>query len=94
MKPLKITPVAFNEIQTAIEYYNRQTKGLGEKFRNEIVRSFAKIRKMPKASSFLYDTVRYKVVAKYPFIITYEELDDSIAILHIFNVFRNPENMQ
>ena len=88
-KIISITPEALDDLQQAIDYYNEQLQGLGIRFEGNVNDTFGKIQKMPKAASFAYDTVRYKVVEDFPFIITYEELDNLIAILRIFNTHQD-----
>jgi len=88
-KIISITPKALEDLQQAIDYYNEQLQGLGIRFEGNVNDTFGKIQKMPKAASFAYDTVRYKVVEDFPFIITYEELDNLIAILRIFNTHQD-----
>ena len=45
-------------------------KGLGRRFEHTVNSALQKIGNAPDAASFAYDTVRYKVVDKFPFIIT------------------------
>lgn len=69
---IKITPSAFNDIQNSFDYYNKQKNGLGKKFNSDIQKTFTNLKKVPQSGSFLYDTVRYKVLKKFPYIIIYE----------------------
>ena len=45
---------------------------------------------MPASSSFAYDSVRYKVIQKFPYIILYETHNDHIVVLRIFNTHQQP----
>lgn len=92
-KIISITPTALDDLQQAIDYYNEQLQGLGIRFEDNVNDTFGKIQKMPQAASFAYDTVRYKVVEDFPFIITYEELDNLIAILRIFNTHQDEDKI-
>ena len=69
---IKITPTAFNDLQNSIDYYNKQQKGLGIKFNNVIQITFIELKKEPASGSFIYDSVRYKVIKKIPYIILYD----------------------
>lgn len=82
------------DLQDAVVYYNRQQAGLGRRFEKIIKQSFKRIQQMPQAASFVYDTIRYKVVDKFPFIITYEETGDTIVILRVFNELQNPQKLK
>jgi plasmid stabilization system protein ParE len=87
---VKITPTAFNDLQKAIEYYNQEQKGLGKKFHTAVKLMFAQLLKVPASGSFMYDTVRYRVMKTYPYIILYELDDNTIKIYRIFNTSQNP----
>ncbi|HRP88678.1 MAG TPA: type II toxin-antitoxin system RelE/ParE family toxin [Edaphocola sp.] len=89
MLKINLSDDAKNDLQEYAKYFNRIQIGLGQKFEKEINKTFKKIQKMPQAASFAYDTVRYKVVEVFPFIITYEELETNIAILRIFNTHQD-----
>jgi len=92
-KIISITPKALEDLQQAIDYYNEQLSGLGIRFENKVNDTFGKIQQMPQVASFAYDTVRYKVVEDFPFIITYEELETSIAVLRIFNTHQDSNKL-
>lgn len=87
---IKITPTAFNDLQKAIEYYDGEQKGLGKKFHTEVKKMFEKLIIVPASGSFVYDTVRYRVMHKYPYIILYELDENIIKIYRIFNTSQNP----
>lgn len=87
---IKITPTAFNDLQKAIEYYNSEQKGLGKKFHSAVKSMFAQLIKVPASGSFMYDTVRYRVIRKYPYIILYELSKNNINIYRIFNTSQYP----
>lgn len=88
---IKVTPTAFNDLQKAIDYYNEQQKGLGKKFNLAIREIFAQLKKVPKAGSFMYDNVRFRVLKQFPFILLYELLEDeTIIVYRIFHTSLNP----
>lgn len=66
---IKITPKAFSDIESAIEYYNKVQTGLGKKFNTAIEIIFNQLKNTAASGSFLYDNIRYKVVKKFPFIL-------------------------
>jgi hypothetical protein len=76
-----------------IDYYNKQQKGLGKRFSETINNTILKIQELPQSASIAFDTVRYKVVGNYPYIITYEYDRDAIFILRIFNTHQHPESL-
>jgi len=83
---IKLTPTAFNDLQKAIDYYNEQQKGLGKKFDRAVREIFAQVQKVPKSGSFMYDSVRFRVLKQFPFIILYEFVENkTIIIYRVFN---------
>jgi len=64
---------------------------LGRRFEKEVRQISRKIQDAPQAASFAYDTVRYKVMDKFPFIILYEQQDKYITILRVFNTHKDIE---
>lgn len=91
MRMLKISPTALSDIQKGIDYYNIQQKGLGKRFLNAINDTFQKIQNMPQSASVAFDTVRYKVIPSFPYIIIYEFDDRNIHVFRIFNTYQNPD---
>ena len=91
---LKITPSALRDLHSGIAWYNTKAKGLGGRFHKAIQNAFDRIAAEPQSASFLYNTVRYKPVETFPYIIVYEELEGGIvAVLRIFNTYLNPESI-
>lgn len=88
---IKLTPTAFNDLQKAIDYYNEQQKGLGKKFKLAIREMLVQLKKVAKAGSFMYDTVRFRVLKQFPFIILYELLENkTVVVYRIFHTSLNP----
>ena len=88
---LKITPTAFNDLQDSIDYYNKQQKGLGKIFKAAVILTFNELKVIPTSGTFMYHSVRYKIIKKFPHIILYELLEkDIIAIYRIFNTHQKP----
>ena len=87
---LKITPKARDDMQRGINYYNDQQKGLGKRFASVIKETIANVKKMPLAASLIYEGERYKVVAKFPYVIFYRVAGNVILISRIFNTHQQP----
>ena len=88
---IKISSKAFSDIQHAIDYYNKAQSGLGKRFNIAIDIIFNQLKNTPASGSFLYDSVRYRVVNKFPFIIIYEIVEEKfIYVYRIFNTNQNP----
>lgn len=82
---LTLSPSAIEDIRAGIGWYNSQLPGLGDKFEQTINATFLRIKKQPFAASFAYDSVRYKVVGQFPYIVLYETIKSTVFILRVFN---------
>jgi plasmid stabilization system protein ParE len=88
---INITPAALDDLQSGIDYYNTQKKGLGKRFLERIHNSLTRIRENPLAASIAYNDVRYKVIETFPYVILYNVNDDRIIILRVFNTHLQPK---
>jgi len=89
---ISITPTAADDISVAIEYYNALATDLGYRFADVIGAYLERIAITPTASAVRYKNVRCKLVARFPFLITYtiDETNRSVSILRIFNTYQEP----
>jgi hypothetical protein len=52
--------------------------------------TLADIKKMPSSASIAYGNTRYKVVAKFPYVILYRIQGNIIFIARVFNTYQQP----
>ena len=91
MKPSKtFHRLAEIELNEAAEYYERERSGLGRAFLNEIERAIHSILEHPEGSPLVAETVRRKLVRRFPYGILYSVRKDGIRILAIMNLKRRP----
>jgi hypothetical protein len=64
---LSFTPAATDHIKDIALWYNKQLKGLGKRFKDNLKIELTQIKKNPFSRSFRYDEVRYAVVNKFPY---------------------------
>lgn len=76
------------EILEAYNYENAQT-GLGEKFRKQLNKYFVRIQNHPKHFE-IKKNYREAFVQKFPYLITFDIIDNKIIILSVFNTHQNP----
>lgn len=88
---LVIEPLAIEDIQQAIDYYDHQQIGLGEKFEQELDRQIRILSSTPHFQ-IRYDQVHCLPLKKYPFMIHYtiDELGKTVIIRAIFHTSQNP----
>ena len=88
---LKIEPEAFFDIQEGIKWYNKQQKGLGNKFHKEVKKHFDSLVKNP-FYEVKYDEIRCLPLKLFPYTIHYSvhETKRIIIIRAIFNTNQYP----
>lgn len=90
---LKIDVDALKDIQEAIEWYELQLKGLGQRYKTQTIKSINSLKKNPFVFSVKYNDIHCRKIEKFPFLIHYV-IDENIKIITVFAVFhtsRNPE---
>ena len=84
---LDIKPIALIDIDEAIAWYERESKGLGNRFLQKLDEAFAKLQKNPQHYLKIYDPVRRILLKKFPYKILYLISDNKtvivLAILHV-----------
>ncbi|MEQ8909133.1 MAG: type II toxin-antitoxin system RelE/ParE family toxin [Vicingaceae bacterium] len=87
-----IDPNAILDIQEAIDYYDEQLVGLGEKFEVNLNKHINSIKNNPY-HQVRYDKVRCLPLKKYPYSIhfTIEEDKQQITIRAVFHMAINPK---
>ena len=87
---LKISQLAFFEIEDAKEYYNLQNSTLGDTFKNDIKRSIESIKKFPNLYPNITNDMRRCVLHRFPYSIFYAITDNTILILSVAHPHRKP----
>jgi mRNA-degrading endonuclease RelE of RelBE toxin-antitoxin system len=90
---IHIHPKAYTDIQKAVDYYNEQQKGLGEKFYKTIVKSFETLKANPYYQ-IRYDNIRCYYTNPFPFLIHFniDEEQGKVYVLAIVHTSLNPDN--
>ena len=88
--PVIFEKQAESDIQQAIDYYDRQQVGLGEKFWLSVQKHIASIGKNP-FFQIRYGEIRCLPVTKFPFMIHFL-IDEKVKIVYILSVFHTSQN--
>lgn len=88
---LVFTDKAVGDIKKAKAWYEKQQKGLGQKFTNTIFKDAEQILSAPLAFPNKHKYTREKVVKKFPYLIIYSVEENVIFILRVFACKRNPK---
>jgi toxin ParE1/3/4 len=87
---LRVHPEARREFNDAIDYYERESPGLGLLFTNEVDSGFARIHEFPDAAPLVAKRARRLVLAKFPFSLIYETREDCLMVLAVAHHRKRP----
>jgi hypothetical protein len=75
-------PEALNEIKEVVDYYNSKSKGLGTRFKANLLAEIKAVKARPLSRSFRYEEVRFAVVEKFPYSAHYT-VDQTAKVIKI-----------
>ena len=92
MFTIHIEPEAKEDIQSGIDWYNKQQAGLGKSFHKHVKTQIDKLKKQP-FYQVRYDNVHCLPLHKFPYLIHYtiNETERLITIRAVFNTSRDPK---
>ena len=92
---MKVTflEIAETELDDAIEYYESEQLGLGDRFRQEVLRSVIRIQDFPLAYQSVSERTCRCLIAKFPYAIIYQFKPniDSVLVVAIAHLHRKPK---
>lgn len=84
-------PEAETELSQAIDYYEHIEPGLGYDFASEVYAAVQRAAAYPQAWAILAGNVRRSLLHRFPYGVLYSEHSDSLFILAVMNLHRDPE---
>jgi hypothetical protein len=87
---VKIHEFAYQDLNEGVVWYDSQMIGLGEKFKQEIVKQVANISKNPSWFLIEQDNIYKAYIPKYPYKILYSFTENNIIIWAIAHMHRKP----
>ncbi|MBE8723515.1 type II toxin-antitoxin system RelE/ParE family toxin [Flavobacterium hungaricum] len=89
---IKILPLAENEIDESIEFYESRSKGLGKQFLSYL-KSYLKVLKTNPELFEIKKEPGYRelTLVKFPFVIIYEIIENEVIVYSVFHTSRNPQ---
>jgi len=89
---IKILPLAENEIDESIEFYESRSKGLGKQFLSYL-KSYLKVLKTNPELFEIKKEPGYRelTLVKFPFVIIYEIFGNEVIVYSVFHTSRNPQ---
>ena len=90
---LVIDPRGIRDVQEAIDYYDEQQAGLGERFEATLNKHLLILQKNP-LFRIRYDKVRCLPVGKFPYMVhfTVDETEQFVVIRAVLHTSRDPNN--
>lgn len=90
---LDIEPEAVDDIQEAVDYYNRKKSGLGKRFFKTVDKHFDFLKKNYTAFAIRYDDIRCMPVKKFPYMIHYRVLESqqTVSVKAVFCTYGDPD---
>lgn len=82
--------LAKEELNDAIEYYEIELVGLGQKFKEEIKRILGIVKEMPNIGSIEKEDIRRYILHKFPYKVLYSIEKNHIYIIAIAHMHREP----
>lgn len=87
----KLLRPAEQELEKAALYYNRRQKGLGPRFMEEFRKGISRIIENPEAWTAISPNARRCLLNKFPYGIIYEMERDTILIVAVMHLSREPD---
>lgn len=82
---LLYTDRAKDDLETAFLWYERQQLGLGKDFLDQIEAAIAQVSSNPKAQPLYHDTIRGRLVRRFPFTLFYSIEAEGLIIHSVFH---------
>ena len=87
---IRLLDVAQQELDEAIEYYNGESLGLGDRFLVEALAAFERIKRFPRAWHPYSENTRRCRTHRFPYGIIYQILEAEILIVAVANLHKRP----
>ncbi|MEQ1923644.1 MAG: type II toxin-antitoxin system RelE/ParE family toxin [Pyrinomonadaceae bacterium] len=82
--------LAKRELRDAVDYYNAEESGLGDKFASVVRSAVDDLVKDPGRWPILESRIRRRVLKKFRYVLLYSESGDSILIVAVMHTSRKP----
>lgn len=87
---IKFLEEAQLELDEAVEFYNQEYPGLGNRFLQEVLNAVDRIAQFPDAWHPLSQNTRRCQTRKFPYGLIYSKFDSEILIISVSNLHREP----
>ena len=88
---IRFLEIAQIELDQAIDYYNRESSGLGDEFLTEVLSAIGRIGDFPDAWHRLSERSRRCQTRRFPYGIIYQVRGTEIMVVALANLHRRPD---
>ena len=88
---IRFLEIAQIELDEAINYYNRESSGLGDDFLTEVLSALDRIGSFPEAWHPCSKRTRRCQTRRFPYGIIYQTREDETLIVAVANLHRHPD---
>jgi len=92
MHLLIIKPRAILMVKEAYDWYEEQSKGLGEFFLSELDVCYKKVEAQPNLYGKVKNNFRQIKLKRFPYVVAYEVLKGKLVVFEVFHTSRNPKH--
>jgi len=83
---------ALNQIQKSYDFYESKSFGLGDRYIATVEKYIERITVNPKHFQIKREGIREAYLQKFPFVIVFQIVNDTIIIYSVFHTSRNPSD--
>ena len=84
-------PLAKREYEDALEYYEAQEEGLGEKFRRAVWAAIAVLERYPDIGEEVRRGIRKIIVRRFPYKLIYSVTESDVYVIAVAHSHREPD---
>jgi len=88
---LIIAPEAERDLAEAYGWYESRRVGLGEEYLSCVDACIEAVRRLPEMYGLIHENYRRALVRRFPYVIFYEYLDNTVTVYCVFHTVRDPE---
>jgi toxin ParE1/3/4 len=88
---LIVDPLAKREYNDALEYYEAEEEGLGERFRRAVWAAIAVVERFPEIGEEVRPGIRKILLRRFPYKLIYSVVDDAVYIIAVAHGRREPD---
>jgi len=90
--PVRLVRKAQQDLDRAAEWYDGEREGLGDDFREAVIRRLLQVGRFPLSCPIAVRDLRRLTVGSFPYCVYYRIVRNEISVVAILHAKRNPGN--